>query len=159
MNELEEKGYIFASIFALSNKLQVLGDAFDENITIKQWLFVVCVSKFEEAPTLSEVASFIGYSRQNAKRIAALLQERGYISIAKDPEDARAWRISLTKKCTEYFAQRHHRELEFLDQLFAGFDADLTREVFRGLTCLAANIEAMSDDLAGQQLLKRGDAQ
>lgn len=150
MNELEEKAYIFASIFALSNKLQVLGDAFDENITIKQWLFVVCVSKFEDAPTLSEVASFIGYSRQNAKRIAALLQERGYIRIARDPADARAWRISLTKKCTDYFAQRSHRELEFLDKLFAGFDANLTGEVFRGLTRLAANIETMSDEWAGQ---------
>jgi hypothetical protein len=29
MDELEQKAYIFASIFALANKLQVLGDAFD----------------------------------------------------------------------------------------------------------------------------------
>lgn len=150
MNELEEKAYIFASIFALSNKLQVLGDAFDQNITIKQWLFIVCVAKFGEAPTLSEVANFIGYSRQNAKRIAALLDERGYIRIMKDPNDARALRISLTQKCIDYFAQRSHRELEFLDKLFAGFDAGLTREVFRGLTRLAENIESMSNELIEQ---------
>jgi len=150
MDELEQKAYIFASIFALANKLQVLGDAFDKNITIKQWLFVVCVAKFNDAPTLSEVAHFIGYSRQNAKRIAAALNERGYISIIKDRNDARALRISLTQKCTDYFTQRSHRELEFLDRLFEGFDADLTREVFKGLARLANNIEIMSNDLTEQ---------
>lgn len=143
MNELEQKAYIFASIFALSNKLQVLGDAFDKNITIKQWLFVVGVSKFCEPPTLSEVANFIGYSRQNAKRIAVALHERGYVEIIKDKNDARALRITLTPKCTEYFAKRSHLELEFLDKLFTGFDADITHDVYEGLTRLSKNIEVM----------------
>ncbi|KUG02750.1 transcriptional regulator, marr family [hydrocarbon metagenome] len=150
MDELEQKGYIFASIFALANKLQVLGDAFDENITIKQWLFIVSVSKFDSPPTLSEVANFIGYSRQNAKRIAAALNERGYITIIKDQDDARALRISLTQKCTDYFIQRSQKELEFLDDLFNGYDADLTNGVFKGLTRLSENIEMMSNDSIGQ---------
>ncbi|MEN6389042.1 MAG: MarR family transcriptional regulator [Syntrophomonas sp.] len=143
MDELEQKAYIFAAIFAVSNKLQVLGDAFDENITIKQWLFIVGVSKFSEPPTVSEVANFIGYSRQNAKRMALALDERGYITITKDKNDARALRISLTQKSTEYFAKRSQRELEFLDKLFTGFDANLTSDVYRGLTRLAENIELM----------------
>jgi DNA-binding MarR family transcriptional regulator len=147
---LEQKAYIFGAIFALSNKLQVLGDAFDRNITIKQWFFIVGVSKFCEPPTISEVANFIGYSRQNAKRIAAALNERGYITIIKDQDDARALRISLTQKCTDYFAQRSQKELEFLDNLFNGFDADLTNDVFKGLTRLAENIEMMSNDWIGQ---------
>jgi len=150
MDELEQKAFIFGSVFTLANKLQVVGDAFDKNITIKQWLFCVCVSKFDEPPTLSEVANFIGYSRQNAKRIAVALNERGYITIIKDQDDARALRISLTQKCTDYFTKRSHRELEFLDKLFNGFDADLTRDVYKGLTRLAENIEVMSNDLTGQ---------
>jgi DNA-binding MarR family transcriptional regulator len=151
MNELEQKAYIFASIFALSNKLQVLGDAFDENITIKQWLFILGVSKFSEPPTVSEVANFIGYSRQNAKRIAVALDERGYITITKDKNDARALRITLTQKCTEYFAKRSQRELEFLDKLFTGFDTNLTSDVYRGLIRLAENIELMMVMINGWQ--------
>ncbi|MDD3308126.1 MAG: hypothetical protein PHO29_13660 [Acetobacterium sp.] len=112
MDELEQKVYIFASIFALANKLQVLGDTFDKNITIKQWLFIVSVSKFDDPPTLSEVANFIGYSSQNAKRIAVVLNERGYITIIKDQDDARTLRISLTQKCTDYFTQRTQKELQ-----------------------------------------------
>jgi len=63
MDELEQKAYIFAVIFTLANKMQVLGDDFDKNITIKQWLFMVYVSKLSEPPTVTEVANFIGYSR------------------------------------------------------------------------------------------------
>jgi len=77
MTELEQKAYIFGTIFTLSNKLQILGDEFGKNITTKQWLFILGVSIFEEPPTISEVTNYIGYSRQNAKRIAAALQKPG----------------------------------------------------------------------------------
>lgn len=143
MNELEQKAYIFGTIFTLSNKLQVLGDEFDKNITIKQWLFIVGVSRFNEPPTISEVANFIGYSRQNAKRIAAALHERGYVTILKDKNDARALRIELTSKCTGYFEKRNQREIEFLEKIFSGFDLDLTRSVYKGLTRLEQNIKAV----------------
>lgn len=141
MNELEQMAYIFGTIFTLSNRLQVLGDEFDKNITTKQWLFMVGVSRFKEAPTISEVANFIGYSRQNAKRIASALHETGYVTISKDRNDARALRIKLNPKCAEYFKKRDKREIEFLEKLFTGFDAELTDGVYRGLIRLEQNIK------------------
>ncbi|PKL77463.1 MAG: MarR family transcriptional regulator [Ignavibacteriae bacterium HGW-Ignavibacteriae-4] len=154
MNKLEQKAYIFAVIFTLSNKLQVLGDEFDKNITIKQWLFMVCISKFCEPPTISEVANFVGYSRQNAKRIAAALHERGYVTIMKDRNDARALRIALTQKCTEYFKKRGDKELEFLDKIFTGFDAELTDGFYKGLLRLGKNIEEMMNS---GNIVERGE--
>lgn len=146
MNQLEHKAYIFGTIFALSNKLQVIGDKFDKNITIKQWLLLVSISKFEEPPTISEVANYVGYSRQNAKRMAAVLQERGFVTIAKDENDARALRIARTPKCIEYFAGRDQRELEFLEEIFNGFDAELTAGFYQGLSRLEKNIATMIDN-------------
>jgi DNA-binding MarR family transcriptional regulator len=143
MNELEQKAYIFGTIFTLSNRLQVLGDEFDRNITIKQWLFLTGISKFEEPPTISEVASFIGYSRQNAKRIAAALEDGGYVRIVKDKFDARALRIELTPKCTGYFEKRNEREIEFIETLFNGFDAESTRCLCEGLRRLEKNIKEL----------------
>lgn len=141
MSEIEQRAYIFGAIFALSNRLQVLGDAFDSNMTIKQWLFLVSVAKFSDMPTISEVAEFIGYSRQNAKRIASDLEEQGFVTVAKDAKDARALRIALTEKCRGYFADREKRELEFLEKLFSGFDTRLTAGLFDGLQKLQGNIE------------------
>ena len=82
-------------------------------------------------------------TRQNAKRIADTLQERGYVTIVKDKKDARALRIALTPKCLEYFQKRNHRELEFLEQIFSGFDAELTGGVYKGLLKLGKNVEEM----------------
>lgn len=145
MDELEQKAYIFGTIFTLSNKLQVLGDEFDKNITIKQWLFMVVVSKFDQPPTITEVANFIGYSRQNAKRIAANLHQRGFVSLEKDKNDARALRVKLTPKCTDYFENRYKNEIEYLEKIFYGFDADLTRSVCEGLARLEQNVKALID--------------
>lgn len=144
MNELEQKAYIFGTIFTLSNWLQTLGNKFDENITTKQWLFILGVSNFAQPPTLSEVANLIGYSRQNAKRIAAALHENGYVIISKDQNDARALRIELTPKCIAYFKKRDKREIEFLEKLFAGFDAELVKSVYQGIIKLEQNIKAMN---------------
>ena len=143
MNELKQKAYIFAEIFTLSNRLQTLGDEFDKNFTTKQWLFILAVSRFKEPPTITEVANFIGYSRQNAKRIAADLQKAGYIILQKDKNDARALRIIIESKCIEHFKKRDKREIEFLEQIFLGFDAEMTNNVYRGFLKMEQNINAM----------------
>lgn len=146
MTELEKRAYIFGSIFVLSNRLQVLGDAFDKNITIKQWLFLVCVAQFKEPPSVSEVADYAGYSRQNAKRLAATLEENGFVSISKDKSDARALRIALTPKCNTYFGERRQREMEFLEKLFDGFDPEFTNGLYQGVVKIAHNIEKMEKE-------------
>ena len=146
MSKLERKAYIFGVIFTLSNKLQVLGDEFDENITTKQWFFILGVSKFQDPPTISEVANHIGYSRQNAKRIATALQKTGYVMISKDKNDARALRIELTLKCIEYFRTRDGREIEFLENIFTGFDAELTDGLYKGILRLAQNIRVIMNN-------------
>jgi len=138
---LQKKAYIFGTIFTLSNKLQVLGDKFDKNITTKQWLFIVGVSTFREPPMLTELANFIGYSRQNAKRIATSLEKSGCITLSKDESDARALRIGLTPKCRDYFERRSKREIDFLEKIFAGFDARLTQNLYQGLIMLERNIK------------------
>lgn len=143
MGEIEQKAYIFGAIFALSNRLQVLGDAFDQAITIKQWLFLVSVSKFPAPPTVSEAAGVIGYSRQNAKRIATALEDRGFVTITRDGKDSRALRIALTQTCRAYFAARQEREMEFLEQVFAGFDTKLTAGFYEGLLRLEENLGRM----------------
>jgi len=142
MDTLEQKAFIFGTIFTLANRLQVLGDEFDRNITTKQWLFILGVSKFNEPPTISEVAGFIGYSRQNAKRIAAALEQKEFIILSKDKNDARALRIELTPDCVGYFQKRDQREIEFLEMIFNGFDAELTASVYQGLVRLEQNIKS-----------------
>lgn len=146
MSELEKQAFIFGTIFVLANKLQILGDAFDENITIKQWLFLTSVAQFKAPPTLSEAADYIGYSRQNAKRLAVALAQNGFVIISKDQNDARAMRITLTPKSQKYFKDREEREEAFIQELFEGFDTNLTNGLYQGLYCLEQNIKRMEKE-------------
>lgn len=147
MNELDKQAYIFGGIFTLANRLQILGDKLDENITTKQWLLIAIISKSENpSPTLSEVAEIIGSSRQNVKKMATILQKRGFVSLTKDPHDARMVRISLTPECITYFQNRDEKELQFMKKLFAGFDESLTDGLYEGFIKLAENIVEMESD-------------
>jgi DNA-binding MarR family transcriptional regulator len=145
MKDLNKKAYIFGSIFTLSNKLQAIGDKMDPNITVKQWLLLACISKFEESPTISEIADAIGNSRQNAKKMAAILEREGFLTLKKDKNDARILRVSLTEKCKKYFENRDNQELEFIDLLFNGFDSDLVQGLYKGILKLSENIVEMEN--------------
>ncbi len=141
MDDLNEKAFIFGSIFTLSNKLQILGDKFDKNLTIKQWLLLAGIDKSEStSPTISEVAAIIGSSRQNAKKMISILEKRQFVEVRKDKDDARILRISLTEKCKDYFKEREKRELEFIEQLYDGFDSSLINNLCKGISKLEKNI-------------------
>lgn len=144
MENLEEKANVFGGVFILANRLQVLGDKFDESLTVKQWLLLIGIMKKEgDSPTISEVATFIGNSRQNIKKMALILEKKGFLVLKKDSQDARILRMSVTSKCKEHLYQRGTRELEFFEKLYDGFDTDLIRGLNNGITKLAENIIEM----------------
>ncbi len=121
---MEDKAYIFGSIFTLSNKLQLLGDRIDETLTVKQWLFLAGVVKCGiEAPMLTDIAVRIGSSRQNVKKMAIILEKQGFVSMEKDARDARMLRIRLTDACRAHLKQREETEERFIEELFCSFEA------------------------------------
>ena len=140
---IEKIASIFGGIFTLANRLQVLGDKFDKEITTKQWLLIASIAKHASPPTISEVAGQIGYSRQNVKKMAVILERQGYLVLQKDMHDARILRILLTEKCSNHFKQREDRELEFLLTLFRDFDPSKLTGLYQGISHLAANLMEM----------------
>jgi DNA-binding MarR family transcriptional regulator len=138
------QAYIYGGIFALSNRLQLLGDRFDSNISTKQWFLTVIIASFkDEAPTISMAAERVGSSRQNVKKMAVILEKRGFLTIIKDREDGRIQRLKLTKYCVDYFKQRDEREEKYLESLFADVDEALLTGLFRGMKQLEKNIIRM----------------
>lgn len=155
MDKAENKNmqaYIYGGIFALSNKLQLLGDKFDSNISTKQWFLIAIIASFkDEAPTISMTAERIGSSRQNVKKMAVLLEERGFLTIIKDKEDGRIQRLELTKCCKDYFRQRQEREEKYMEKLFADFDEGMLSGLLRGMRQLEKNIMEMEKQNEGEE--------
>lgn len=143
MQMIEQKAYIFGAIFTLANHIQLLGDKFDKEITTKQWLLIASITKHTSPPTISEVAGQIGYSRQNVKKMALILEREGFLVLQRDAKDARILRMLLTEKCRNHFEQREARELEFLGTLFSNFDTNKLLGLYQGMSQLAVNVTEM----------------
>lgn len=147
MDKTENKNmqaYIYGGIFTLSNKLQLLGDKFDSNISTKQWFLIAVIASFkDEAPTISMTAERAGSSRQNIKKMALILEMRGFLTITRDKVDGRIQRLELTKYCIDYFKQRSEREEKYLESLFADFDEASLIGLFKGIKKLEKNIIGM----------------
>jgi DNA-binding MarR family transcriptional regulator len=140
------QAYIYGGIFGLSNKLQLLGDKFDSNISTKQWFLIAVIASFNDgAPTISMTAERVGSSRQNVKKMAVILEKKGFLTIVKDKDDSRIQRLELTKYCMDYFRQRYEKEEMYMCSLFNNFDEALLIGLFRGVKKLEENIIKMEN--------------
>lgn len=144
---MEEKAYIFGSIFTLSNKLQILGDKLDEQLTVKQWLLLAGILKCgNDAPAIGKVAGLIGSSRQNVKKMALILEKAGFVSLHRDKTDARMLRISLSERCREHLKQREDKERSFIETLFSGFETQELLDFSRAIAKLEKNVREMEQN-------------
>jgi DNA-binding MarR family transcriptional regulator len=149
MDILEKQKYIFGSLFLIANKLQVIGDQYmgKDGMTTKQWFLTVMISQFgDNPPTLSEVADLMGSSRQNVKQLALKLEEKEFLKIEKDEQDARALRLKLTEKSKEFWEEREDKDSEFIKNLFEDFSQEEVEVISSGFNKLFEKIEKMGKE-------------
>ena len=134
--------YIYMAVHMLANRLQILGDRFDPTISSKQWHVLAVISKFDKKqPNIGDVARVLGTSRQNIKKIANILQHRGFIRMEKDKSDKRNILLFLTDQCDEYYKSREQLENEYLASVFSGMDNHSLEGLMSGMSKLLGNIE------------------
>jgi DNA-binding MarR family transcriptional regulator len=141
----ESKYIIFALIFMLSNKLQTIGDSFFAEISTKQWFILLVLGIMEDySPTLSELAEAVGSSHQNVKQLVLKLEQKGFVEITKDNEDARRLRIRATQKSQEFSQQYHEKSNDFMNKLFGQFrpeDLKITEGVMISMMTILEGME------------------
>jgi len=111
----------FALLIDLGTKLQVLSDrALDATgFTTRQWFLCLVLQQASGSLMITEAARRMGTSRQNVKQLALKLEKKGYLTIARDPADARALKLSLTESCISFWDRRTAEDGRILDRLFA----------------------------------------
>lgn len=141
INSMDKRFALFGYFFAMSNRLQTVGDRFYEEITCKQFFLMICLRLFENgAPTINELSEIMGCSHQNVKSIAGKLEEKGYLEIRPDSDDARKLRIRLTNKADSLAKKYQKKELDFIDMLFAGISDKQIETTFKTLEKMEENI-------------------
>lgn len=150
MTILDKQRYVFGSLFLLANKLQVIGDQYlgKDDMTTKQWFLTVMISQFRDnPPTLSEVAELMGSSRQNVKQLALKLEEKEFLKIEKDEQDARAIRLKLTEKSQAFWEKRQDQDNQFIMDLFSSFSEEEMNIMTNSIGKLTEKIEEMGKSI------------
>lgn len=146
-NERESKYVIFALIFMLSNKLQTIGDSFFAEVSTKQWFILLVLGILgDHSPTLSELSEAVGSSHQNVKQLVLKLEQKGYVEIAKDSEDARRLRIKATPKSEEFSREYHGKSTDFMNQLFGCFQSEDLKTTEQVMLTMKTILEGMEKD-------------
>ena len=86
----------FGLILLLANRMQTKIDNYMEDLTLKQWLLLCMLSNIkEEAINVNNLASVVGYSRQNVKKMVDILVKKEYLILEASTTDKRAFEIFL----------------------------------------------------------------
>ncbi len=129
---LDPRYAVFGSFFGVATKLETVGNCYLEGITSKQWfLLAVLITFFKEPPTLGTLASAMGTSHQNAKQIAAKLEQKGFLRLERDASDRRSCRVACTQYCHEYALGHAARDGRFMNDLFKDMKEGEVRELLR----------------------------
>lgn len=120
LKDMDNESALFGMFFAFGNRLQSAGDTFYKEITCKQFFLLICLSLFENAPTVNELAEVMGSSHQNVKQIINKLEQKGFLKLISDKKDKRKIRIERTSKMDELKHKYMKQELHFKEQLYQG---------------------------------------
>ena len=142
--DIPKQAFIYAAIHVLANRMQALGDKVDPTISTKQWFVLAAVSKFNKPPpNIGDIAKVLGTSRQNIKKMANILEQRGFLKLEKDKNDLRSIQLFLTEQCNEYFKGREQQENEYLKSIFLGMNDEELTALCGGMSKLIENIDAL----------------
>lgn len=145
--EIPAREYLFGSIFLLANRLQTLGDGYLEEVSLKQWLLLIMIHVMDrEHPSVTEVADFMGSTRQNVRKMLEVLEGKGFVELLANPLDRRTLSVALTPKTEQFFARFQAKGDAFLDQLFAGIPPEELAVTCRTVEALFENMERMGEE-------------
>lgn len=133
--------FIFASIFVHQNKIQTACDKLDSEITMKQWLLLAVISTFGEPLSLSKIGEIMGCSRQNVKKLATILEKKGFIQLTQSKSDNRSTYILIDEKMNEYISRVGDMQENVLKILFEDFSEEEIKQYFNLVLKLYTGIE------------------
>ena len=97
----------------------------------------------KEPMNFSRLGKILGCSRQNIKKLAQVLEKKGFVKLRASPADPRAMGLTLTDRGEEYFKNDflpYQRELEYLFQVYSDEEMEtlfrLLMKIYEGIDAL-----------------------
>ena len=115
----------YSTLFSLSNKIQVKGDKYFEEITSRQMMAMVAIIHLsEDETTLNNIARKLGTTKQSVKQLITILENKGYVVTVPSPKDKRAVNIRITESGKDIMLKCGEKSMYFFTDLFKGFTGE-----------------------------------
>ncbi len=142
---IDDRYFLFTMLSTLANRMQAFGDTVFEELTWKQWFALLGTSVFQSAPSVSQVAGFVGPSRQNMKQLLLRLQDAGLIRLENDAADQRRTLVRQTPAAMEFELRYRERSAGLMEDFFSGIAAEDLAAARRVLAQLDGNLRMMAE--------------
>ncbi|MDR1976873.1 MAG: MarR family transcriptional regulator [Campylobacteraceae bacterium] len=114
-----------STLFSVANKLQIQGDKYLQDLTIRQMLAIPAIFHAPEGKaTINHIARTLGTTKQSAKQIVEAMEKKGYLSTAPSKRDKRAVDVSITPEGERVFSACSERTDEFMADIFQDFTTE-----------------------------------
>lgn len=146
----KQRKAIFSTLFIATNRLQTLFDKRIPQVSLKQFMLLTIVRQSKEQLTFTQLGEILGCSRQNIKKLAEILEKKGFITIRQSPNDSRAMCIFPTEKVDHYFENdfsQYQEELKYLFEVYTDKEVEM---LFVLLSKLYAGIENLGKKTASK---------
>lgn len=141
---------IFNSIFIIGNKLQTIFDNQILEVSLKQFMLLSTIRHSKDNLTFTKLGQLLGCSRQNIKKLASVLEKKGFVTIQPSPSDPRASCICPTAKVNEFFNNEFFKYQEDLKYLFEVYTNEEINTLFNLLMKLYPGINNLEKHLKGE---------
>ena len=144
----DDKKILFGLLLSFSNVLQTVGDTFYQEITIKQFYLLICLSLFEDdCPTINQLAEVMGSSHQNVKQILNKLKEGGFLNTLTDSNDKRKTRIIKTDKLEEFDKKYQTQTVLFMKKFYENVTEEQIKSTIKTIVQLEKNLLDVKENL------------
>jgi DNA-binding MarR family transcriptional regulator len=128
----------FRLIVVVAQELRTLMDQLlrADGLTTQQAAMITVIDMLG-TPSLSQAATALGTTHQNARQLADALERKGFLQISTDEADARVRRLSTTAKSGSYWRDRSAADQQHVLDWFS----DLTPTEAQTLFKLLAKVE------------------
>ncbi len=112
----------YATLFSVSNKLQVKGDKALESLTSRQLMALIAIIHLPKGEaSLNRIAKKMGTTKQNAKQLVDAMEKKGFVKIIPSETDKRAYNIEISEERKNDFIECYMRGMNFFMEIFKGF--------------------------------------
>ena len=112
----------YATLFSLTNKIQVQGDRYLNGLTSRQLMTMLAITHLpEDHKTLNNIARKLGTTKQSVKQLITIMEKKGYVAAVPSRRDKRAVNIQITESGRRIMIECGESGVKFLADLFHEF--------------------------------------